>query len=62
MNTIFPNLYSFSTMVNGKPSPTSFLIVRPEGNILFGTSANISEYINQLKKLGPIHTWYLLRR
>jgi len=54
MNEILPNLYSINTIVNGKHSPTSFLIVRPEGNILFGTSANISEYINQIKELGPV--------
>lgn len=54
MNEILPNLYAFNNMVNGKRSQTSFLIVRPEGNILFGTSANISEYINDIKEFGPV--------
>ncbi len=59
MNEIIPNIYSINTLLNDKPSQTSFLIVRPEGNILFGTSGNISEYINQIKELGPVLGIYL---
>ncbi len=54
MNKILPNLYSISTIFDGKQSQTTFLIARTEGNILFGTAANISAYINQIKEMGPI--------
>jgi len=54
MKQILPNLYSMNNMVDGKQSQTTFLIVRPEGNILFGTSADISAYYPQIRELGPV--------
>ncbi len=54
MNKILPNLYSIDTIVNGKASQTTFLIVRPTGNILLGTVADISVYYSKIKELGPV--------
>lgn len=54
MREVLPNLFLLRAEQPAEPTPFTFLAVRPEGNILFGTKADISAYQRDIVKKGPV--------
>jgi hypothetical protein len=54
MKEILPNLFSIKDDSNTTSVPYTYLALRPEGNVLFGTKADISAHYDAIEKLGSV--------
>ncbi|UVM52693.1 hypothetical protein LOY38_12005 [Pseudomonas sp. B21-015] len=54
MKEILPNLFLIKDDANASPAPFTFLALRPEGNVIFGTKADISSHYADIEKLGSV--------
>ncbi len=54
MKEIYPNLYCVRPTDGGLLAPPTFLVVRSEGNIIFGNGIGVSEHFDAMKSLGPV--------
>ena len=59
MNEVYPDLYCILASDDSQPAAPTFLIVRPEGNIIFGSGQGISEYYKKMEELGPVIGVYI---
>ena len=60
MIEVYPNLYCILTSDDNQAVPPTFLVVRREGNLIFGSGAGISEYYSEMEELriGTINTLF----
>jgi hypothetical protein len=55
MKEILPNLFLIRNDAHASPSPFTYLALRPEGNVLFGTKADISPFYTDIEKNGGVY-------
>ncbi|WPN60162.1 hypothetical protein [Pseudomonas sp. P9_31] len=54
MELILPNLYLLRNTPAGEPTPYTFFAIRPRGNIIFATKANITGFFGEIENQGGV--------